>query len=365
MASTALRKPSGISLKRNPDSRTIPTLACALSSVIILLISGCIMDDIESMISIFDPEHQGGYDLEIAGITLLPENPDVGETVEVSVKIRNRGRRRSKAVPINLVIGDDEMSRLELPPISSEEEGSFTFQTKLALPAGISTLKMEVDPDGETSEINRQNNIRATTILVGEPSNTSVFSWTYKGMSWELVLRTPLNDLEGLSQDRRIFKYDNYLEYIQAEDRTVAALAEVLKFYSDHVEYQSYDEVSFVLAFVQDMPYTSDLESRGDNYPRYPIETLVDGGGDCEDSSALFTSIISNPEFFNYGTVLIIIEDHMGVGVSGNEGVGGVYFEIPTSSARYYYCETTGSGYAIGDMPEEFEGGAIQEIIRV
>jgi hypothetical protein len=319
-----------------------------MASVLILLTSGCIMDDIETIISVFDPEHQGGYDLDIFDIALSPENPDAGETVEVSVKVINRGQRRSKEVPVNLVLGSDEVSRLTLPPLKEDEEGSFAFPNHLALPSGITTLKLTVDPDVETSEINRQNNIQATTVLVGEPSNTSVFSWTYKGLSWDLTLRSPFNDIQGLEQDRPIYQYDQYKKYIKPEDRTVAALAEVLKFYSDHVEYLSYDEVSFVLAFVQDMPYTSDLETRGDNYPRYPTETLVDGGGDCEDSSALFASVINNPEFFNYGTALIIIEDHMGVGVSGNEGVGGVYFEIPTNPSRFYYCETTGSGYAIG-----------------
>ena len=79
----------------------------------------------------------------------------------------------------------------------------------------------------------------------------------------------------------------------------------------------------------------------------------------------LFASVITNPDFFNYGTALIIIEDHMGVGVSGNEGVGGTYFEVPTSPHKFYYCETTGRGYAIGDMPEEYQGGSIKELIEI
>jgi hypothetical protein len=55
----------------------------------------------------------------------------------------------------------------------------------------------------------------------------------------------------------------------------------------------------------------------------------------------------------------------MGVGVSGNQGVGGSYFEIPTSPHKFYYCETTGRGYAIGDMPEEYQGGSIKELIEI
>jgi hypothetical protein len=205
----------------------------------------------------------------------------------------------------------------------------------------------------------------ATTIVVGEPSNTSEFLWNYGGLEWDLALRIPARDIQVLDQERSIYLYDDYLEYIKPDDRTVSALADALSFYTDHMEYQSYDEVSFVLAFVQELPYTSDLEYMGRNFPRYPIETLVDGTGDCEDSSALFASVISNSEFFNYGAALIIIDDHMGVGVSGNEGVGGVYFQVPSSPMRYYFCETTGRGYAIGEMPEDYEGAEIQELIQI
>jgi hypothetical protein len=252
-----------------------------------------------------------------------------------------------------------------IPPLGADEEGSFALRNKLALPTGITALKFTIDPEGESKDVHRHNNVLATTLVMGEPTNVSNYSWTYENINWELTFHTPANDVKGLSQDRPIYSYDQYLEYIKSDDRSVRALADVLSFYSNHMEYQSYDEVSFVLAFVQDLPYTSDLESKGDNYPRYPIETLVDGGGDCEDSSALFASVISNSEFFNYGTALVIIDDHMGIGVSGNEGVGGTYFEIPTSPKRYYYCETTGKGYAIGDMPEDYEGAEIQELIEV
>jgi hypothetical protein len=323
------------------------------------------MEDIDSIIGILDQENPGGFDLDIVSISITPENPGAGELVGISVKIANRGRRRSKETPLNLVIGRNEISRLDIPSIEVDGESTFSLHSQLALPTGINTLKFAIDPEGASSDVHRYNNVLATTIVVGESSNTSSFSWKYEETNWDLTFRIPINDLLGLNRDRRIYTYDQYVDYTTPGDRTVSALADALSFYSSHMEYQSYDEVSFVLAFVQDLPYTSDIESRGDNYPRYPIETLLDGGGDCEDSSALFASIISNPDFFNYGTALIIIDDHMGVGVSGSEGVGGTYFEVPTSPHRFYYCETTGRGYAIGDMPDEYQGGTIKELVEI
>jgi len=337
----------------------------AIIICLVLCSSGCIMDDIESMINILDQNHPGSFDLEILGITLAPENPGAGEMVEVSVTIANRGRKRSKDVPLCLTIGNQEVSRSTVPPINGGNQLVIALENRLALPSGITTLKLDIGTGEDSDDAKRHNDILATTIVVGEPSNTSQFSWSYGGLEWYLTLRSPAGDIRVLDQERPIYSYDDYLEFIKPGDRTVSALADALSFYTDHMEYQSYDEVSFILAFVQELPYTSDLEYMGRNFPRYPIETLIDGTGDCEDSSALFASVVSNSEFFNYGAALIIIDDHMGVGVSGNEGVGGVYFQVQTSSRRYYYCETTGRGYAIGDMPEDYQGAEIQELIEI
>jgi len=45
------------------------------------------------------------------------------------------------------------------------------------------------------------------------------------------------------------------------------------------------------LAFVQ-KSVSYQLDPAGSEYPRYPVETLVDGVGDCEDSAILYASIV-------------------------------------------------------------------------
>jgi hypothetical protein len=116
--------------------------------------------------------------------------------------------------------------------------------------------------------------------------------------------------------------------------------------------YGDYDKVSFVLAFVQSLPYTSDNVTEGYNeYPRFPIETLVDGGGDCEDTSILFATITL---IMGYGTVYLNPTGHYAVGILGS-GITGTYWEHPEGSNRtYYYCETTGDNFKIGQLPLEF-----------
>ena len=116
--------------------------------------------------------------------------------------------------------------------------------------------------------------------------------------------------------------------------------------------FSDYETIEFAAAFVQSLPYTVDLVTTSfDEYPRYPIETLVDNGGDCEDTSILLASII---DAMGYGVVLIKFSDHVAIGIKGGENVTGTYWEYGNS--RYYYLETTGEGWRIGQLPEEYEG---------
>jgi ribosomal protein L40E len=118
--------------------------------------------------------------------------------------------------------------------------------------------------------------------------------------------------------------------------------------------YNDYDKASFVLAFVQHLPYMSDLATTGyDEYPRFPIETLVDNGGDCEDVAVLFASLML---IMGYGVVYINPPNHYAVGILG-DNLKGTYWTYPKDSNQtYYYCETTGVNFKIGQLPQEFSG---------
>ncbi len=110
---------------------------------------------------------------------------------------------------------------------------------------------------------------------------------------------------------------------------------------------------NFVVDFVQSMPYTDDDVTSGfDEYPRFPTETLVEGGGDCEDTSILLVSMLEAAPF-GYDAVMIGPPGHMGVGIHG-EDLSGAYWEH--GGRRYYYVETTGSGWRIGDLPDPYRG---------
>jgi len=116
-----------------------------------------------------------------------------------------------------------------------------------------------------------------------------------------------------------------------------------------------YEVINEMMRFVQNLEYTSDQVSAGYNeYPKYPVETLVDREGDCEDSAILLASML---EEFGYGTVLLkfLDQQHMAVGIAGDPGLGGTYYE--QNGRRYYYTETTAPGWGIGELPPDMEVG--------
>jgi len=141
------------------------------------------------------------------------------------------------------------------------------------------------------------------------------------------------------------------------DDEYIDSLVNKLNECAQQEGYGDFQKVSFAVAFVQSLPYTDDSVTAGFNeYPRYPVETLVDNGGDCEDTSILTASLI---QAMGYGTVLLSFPStpesagHCAVGVKGGDGVYGTYWKY--NDNKYYYSETTGTGWEIGEVPEEYK----------
>ena len=184
------------------------------------------------------------------------------------------------------------------------------------------------------------------------------FEWDYKGQHWTWNLSIPVdlyNAYKSVPVSTRT--RDGPAGYgfcTTTKDAYVQSLARELNATATRLKYNSFDQVSFVLAFVQSLPYTSDSVTTGhDEYPRFPIETLVDDGGDCEDTSILFATLTL---ILGYDTLYINPPNHYAVGILGND-LRGTFWTYPEGSNKtYYYCETTGDGFAIGQLPDAFQG---------
>ena len=180
------------------------------------------------------------------------------------------------------------------------------------------------------------------------------FEWYYKGSRWTWDLSVPKSLYNSYKKvpvsERTEYGVGDYDYLVTTQDSYVEIVADKLHETTVKKGYEAYDEVSFILAFVQSLPYTSDsVTTKYDEYPRFPIETLVDGGGDCEDTSILFATIVL---ILDYDAIFVSLPTHVAVGVWGTD-LNGYYYTY--SGRTYYYCETTGENWKIGGLPDKYQ----------
>jgi len=181
------------------------------------------------------------------------------------------------------------------------------------------------------------------------------FAWDYGGNHWDWNLSIPVTLYDAYiavpDSVRTQYGLADFGFFTTTQDNYMQTLADKLNETATQLGYGSCNEVNFVLAFVQSIPYKTDNASTSyQDYPRFPVETLVDDVGDCKSHSILFATLML---IMGYGTVFISPPDHLAVGVLGNN-LQGTYWTY--NNETYYYCETTGVGFTIGELPQQFAG---------
>lgn len=181
------------------------------------------------------------------------------------------------------------------------------------------------------------------------------FCWNYGGetWTWNLSIPTQLYDAYDSVPDsvRTQIALSGFGYFTTTEDCYMQELAAKINATATEQGYSQIQEINFALAFVQSIPYATDFNSTGyQDYPRFPVQTLVDDIGDCKSHSILFATLTL---ILGYGAVFINPPDHLAVGVLGNN-LQGTYWTYDNQT--YYYCETTGEGFTIGQLPTQFDG---------
>ena len=99
----------------------------------------------------------------------------------------------------------------------------------------------------------------------------------------------------------------------------------------------------YLLAFVQSHAYVHDPEDAVGDFPRFPSEHLLHGGGDCEDSSITYVALLAR---FGYRAAFLDMPEHVLVGVVG-PFAGSHYVH---GGEKYHVAETAtnGSHHPIG-----------------
>ena len=136
-------------------------------------------------------------------------------------------------------------------------------------------------------------------------------------------------------------------------------------------------EINNVLAFAQRFEYAFDREDKGvPEYPKFPLETMVEDRGDCEDHAILAAACLVR---LGYDVRLVSLEyavgpGHMALAVAGAEELPDAFaLRDPASGRRFYYCEATTDAasrdpsaivFRMGEIPAD-DRRAKMELIRI
>jgi hypothetical protein len=181
------------------------------------------------------------------------------------------------------------------------------------------------------------------------------YDWEDRNNEFYISYEYPNEDKDFYDWRSRDRKYSDFVndEY---DDKIIKKIASTLEKLNGEAGFENNYKPYLAISFIQSLPYTTDKISAGyDEYPRFPLETLYSGGGDCEDTSILAAAILKE---MGYGVALIILPEHMAVGIKCDDSLYGYGYEL--NGQRYCYLETTGINWKVGSIPEEFENKKVR-----
>jgi len=150
--------------------------------------------------------------------------------------------------------------------------------------------------------------------------------------------------------------YYDALTFEPQMDHAIESVLVQLREIRDTYDLSNDEYIELIVKYVQSIPYcydhgTTDLD-RPVGCPRTPIQTLVDGTGDCDETAMLLVALLHR-ENFPVSLLFFEPEQHMSVGLR-TEGKG-------FRETGYIFVESTSFSY-ISEMPEVF-GWEDEEIV--
>ena len=208
-----------------------------------------------------------------------------------------------------------------------------------------------------TGKVNGKSVSETRDIMTGYVAHCS-YNWTFNGRSYGCTW-TPI------IPDYVYYKNYNINGRHHVDSKTDSAFVT----YTDNsiISFRDYlmdetkgmsdlNRANYVLRFVQEtIKYTSDTPGKGmDEYWKYPYETLFDMRGDCEDSAILYAALM---KAMGYEVALLLYSDHMATGIGMPSSTIGTYYE--KEGTCYYYCETTSTGWSLGEIPSGYDRATV------
>ncbi len=177
------------------------------------------------------------------------------------------------------------------------------------------------------------------------------YAWRYAGRSWSVTHRFSTEHYQFFRTLPRILDYAKYADYVNdpRDDDQLQSLIDELERLAVGAGLDAWGKLNLFIAFIQSIPYVGEPCE----YPRYPLETLVERRGDCEDAAILAAALLRQMRF-DVVLLAFLEEDHMALGIRVVPPTPTADPPFAWNGGAYYYVEPTSGGWEIGEVPERY-----------
>jgi hypothetical protein len=207
-----------------------------------------------------------------------------------------------------------------------------------------------------TRDVTENANVDGTPGLVIDKK----YQWYVQGQPQQITLHIPERLYAYYKKQSHATNITSLGGYtLSSEDRRyLHGLIGQLKDTSGNRNHAARNDYHNVAAFVQGIPYalhtdpvTRQTTTGANDFWKYPIETLVEGNGNCIDDAILAASLLKE---MGYDVAIVLLppvgsikDGHAVVGIAC-ENCNGYYY--PVDGRRYYYLDLTAPGLSLGAM---------------
>lgn len=261
---------------------------------------------------------------------------------------------------------NEETIQIEYPQPTMPRDEYFSITAAL-VPSNVSTRSLQANQITHLTETDRLSTQDGKLVKAPHPKSQQTMetdTYTRKTGEGTYVIQTTSDHLINIL----VYK----AAYINAKQSNTTNISDVItQAYNSGISSKisdiTYQEaksngystqketINYALQAIQELPYVRD-GGNYDAYSKFPSETLVEAGGDCEDTTILLASILAGSNYKQKTSLIWLPAEqptHIGLGIKGNDTFTGSYYQH--NDDKYYYAETTGQNWKIGQIPEQFQ----------